>query len=96
MFTIIIKVLLILPLHCHSTALILLYQTMASVHITERISSFMEVGYTLGFSEIERGLQFKLEGLSDENVIKHLLTVVMESKFCSLTSIVIALYCMLL
>ena len=69
---------------------------MASIHINKIISSFIKVGYTFRLSKIERGLQINLEGLGDENVIKHLLTVVMKSKFSSLTSIVFALYGILL
>ena len=62
---------------------------MASIHITKGISSFIKVGYSLGLSKIERGLQIDLVGLSDEKIIKYLIKVVMKSKFSSLTSTVL-------
>ena len=73
---------------CGSTALTLLFKSVALINIQKKIS--MNAGaYSLRLSIINRGLEMTIAGLSDQNIIKYLTTVLMKCKFPSLTLIVL-------
>ena len=63
----------------------MLYKSLASENINNKILSVNTERYSIRLSTIDRGLEMTLTGLSDENIIKYLTTVIMKCKFPSLT-----------
>jgi len=53
---------------------------MVSYKLAVTMHQAREVGYELMFYKSMQGLEFSLSGLSDKNIIYHMITIIIESK----------------